>query len=110
MKWIMRSGLLPCTMLSLVGCHARPRVAVLPVSHECTAAYENRNQIDYGPTDVAGVVALAKVPPGDYRLVASYSAFCPANVRLSVISHSAARRLRATMRPQGIDECSAFDF
>jgi hypothetical protein len=108
-------------------------------------AYENRNQIDYGPLHVRTVKGLAKdpdgvvipklcvgiftdpghklvattetnaagsyeiknLPRGNYRLVAKYAGFCPANVRLQVQpTFTSNKTITLRMRPAGLDTCS----
>jgi Carboxypeptidase regulatory-like domain len=104
--------------------------------------YENRNQTDYGPLQVAAVRGIAKdaqgvaipkacvgvfteaghklvattqtddgghfelndIPEGDYRLVAKYEGFSPANAKLRIEQHSRSKKpLTVQMRPAGLD-------
>jgi hypothetical protein len=61
-------------------------------------------------TNGNGEFELKSLPNGDYRLVAKYPGFCPANARLRVQmrSHSK-RKLTVHMKPAGIDICSYVD-
>lgn len=108
-------------------------------------AYENRNQIDYGPLRVAVVRGTAKdaedvaipkvcvgvfketdhkliiatqtgddghfelkdIPEGDYRLIAKYEGFSPANAKLRVERRSRRKKqLVVRMRLAGLDSGS----
>jgi hypothetical protein len=108
-------------------------------------AYENRNQIDYGPlhirtvkgiardldgvvipklcvgvftdtehklvatteTDASGCFEIKNLPRGNYRLVAKYAGYCPANVHLQIEPKSRSKKtLTLQMRPAGLDTCS----
>jgi len=110
--------------------------------------YENRNQVDCGPlqvatisgaaTDIQGVAVpnvcvgvftetdhkfiaaaqindsgrfeLKNVPDGNYRLVAKYEGFAPANARIHVNRHSRSKKpLASHIRLAGIDTTSYFE-
>lgn len=58
-------------------------------------------------TNEKGAFEIKDVPPGDYRLVAQYAGFCPANVRIRVQPRSRGKkRLIVHMKPASIDSCS----
>lgn len=57
-------------------------------------------------TDDKGHFELKEIPAGDYRLVASYEGFSPANAKLR-IGHSRKKKILAVqMRPAGLDTTS----
>jgi len=57
-------------------------------------------------TDDNGRFELKGIPDGDYRLVAKYDGFSPANAKLRV-EHSRSKKLLAVqMRPAGLDTTS----
>jgi hypothetical protein len=54
-----------------------------------------------------GTFAFAVVPPGLYRLVATFDGFCAANVPIRLVRHGrAGRTVDLHMKPAGIDTCS----
>ncbi len=58
-------------------------------------------------TDEKGAFELKDLPPGDYRLVAQYLGFCPANVRLRIQPKFRTKKaLLLHMKPAAIDSCS----
>ncbi len=58
-------------------------------------------------TNENGQFEVKALPRGDYRLVAKYSGFCPANARLRIDSRFRSRKvLVIQMRLTGIDDCS----
>lgn len=58
-------------------------------------------------TNENGDFEISRLPSGDYRLVAKYPGFCPANARLRVRPKSRSNKaLTVWMRPSGIDTCS----
>jgi uncharacterized caspase-like protein len=58
-------------------------------------------------TDEKGTFELKDLPPSDYRLVAQYPGFCPANVRLRVQPQFRTKKaLVLHMKPAAIDSCS----
>ena len=57
--------------------------------------------------DDSGHFELKGVGRGDYRLVAKYEGFCPANAKIRFVGRSRNKRpLTVQMRPAGIDTCS----
>lgn len=108
-------------------------------------SYQNRNQVDYGPFQVATILGNAKdaqgvaipkvcvgvftesdhkflaatetddsghfelkhIPNGDYRLVANYEGFSPANAKLRVERRKRSKKpLVVQMRSGGLDSVS----
>ena len=58
-------------------------------------------------TDDSGHFELKSVPGGDYRLVAKYEGFCPANAKVRIERRSRSNKLLTVeMRPAGLDTCS----
>jgi hypothetical protein len=58
-------------------------------------------------TDDQGKFSLPRVMPGRYRLVILYEPLCPANAKLRVVRRLKNQvRLRAHMKPRGVDDCS----
>jgi hypothetical protein len=57
-------------------------------------------------TNDNGAFEVKDVPPGNYRLVAQYAGFCPANVRIRVQPGRGKNRLILHMKPASIDRCS----
>jgi hypothetical protein len=61
-------------------------------------------------TDEEGLFEIRNLPAGNYRIVAKYSGFCPANARLQIQPKSRSRKsLKLRMRAAGIDTCSYFE-
>jgi hypothetical protein len=66
----------------------------------------DHNLIAAAETDDKGHFELKGIPAGNYRLVASYEGFSPANAKLR-IEHSRKKRVLAVqMRPAGLDTTS----
>jgi carboxypeptidase family protein len=57
-------------------------------------------------TDDSGNFELKDIPAGDYRLVAKYEGFSPANAKLRVERSRGKRTLAVQMRPAGLDTSS----
>jgi Carboxypeptidase regulatory-like domain len=57
-------------------------------------------------TDDNGNFELKDIPAGDYRLVAKYGGFSPANAKLRVERSRGKKTLAVQMRPAGLDTSS----
>jgi hypothetical protein len=57
-------------------------------------------------SDASGHFRFADVPPGNYRLVATYDGFSPANAKIRVERHGTKRALLLQMRFAGMDTVS----
>jgi Carboxypeptidase regulatory-like domain len=58
-------------------------------------------------TDESGHFELKNIAVGDYRLVAKYEGFSPANAKLRIEQRSRSKKpLAVQMRPAGLDTCS----
>ena len=58
-------------------------------------------------TDDNGHFELKGVPGGEYRLVAKYKSFCPANAEVRIERRSRSKKLLTVqMRLAGLDTCS----
>jgi hypothetical protein len=57
-------------------------------------------------TDDSGNFELKDIPAGDYRLVAKYEGFSPANAKLRVERSRGKKTLAVQMRPAGLDTSS----
>jgi hypothetical protein len=60
-----------------------------------------------GQTDQDGHFELKRVAKGDYRLVAQYDSFAPANAKLRVGGLWTGKALEVQMRPAGLDSGSS---
>ena len=75
----------------------------VPIPGVCVGLFRESDHslVAVSATDADGMFVLKSPPPGDYRVVATYSAFGTANARVRL--GRGARSVVLRMRPSGID-------
>lgn len=81
----------------------------VPIPKACIGAFTETDHklIAVTQTDDSGKFELKGIPDGEYRLVAKYEGFCPANAKLRIGRRAKSKKpLTVQMRFAGLDTCS----
>ncbi len=84
----------------------------VPIPNACIGIFSESSHklIAAAGSSKNGYFEIKGIPDGDYRLVIKYAAFCPANAKLRLESHSQHYKpLVVHMEAGGIDSCSYVD-
>jgi hypothetical protein len=80
-----------------------------PIPKACVAIFTeiDHKLIALTETDRSGYFKLKGIPDGNYRLIAKYEGFCPANAKVRIERNRRIKKpLSVKMRFAGIDTCS----
>ena len=80
-----------------------------PIPKACVGVFTETDHklLAVTQTDDGGKFGLNGIPDGEYRLVAKYDGFCPANAKLRIERHAKSKKsLTVQMRFAGLDTCS----
>ena len=100
----------PLQLTVIRGTVIDPQAVVIPQLCVGIFSEPDHKLISVSETNDKGEFEIKNVPKGDYRLVAHYVGFCPANVRVRIRPDlRGGKPLFIHMKPSGIDTCSYVD-